>query len=76
MAALLLSQTFKDKKHPGHELNITFLLEGCSMMMSIMVKSRDWAVFSQSAMLVMSRTQATVGQASMVAPEVVHALFC
>lgn len=46
------------------------------MMMSIMVKSRDWTDFSQSAMLVISRTQATVGQASIVAPEVVHALFC
>ncbi len=53
-----------------------FILEGCSNMMSIMVKSRDWTVFSQSAMLVISRTQATVGQASIIGPKYVHAVFC
>lgn len=53
-----------------------FLLEGCSMIMSIMVKSREWTNFSTSAMLVMSRTQATTGQVSIADPKYFHALFC
>lgn len=56
--------------------NIMSLLEGCSRMMSVIVKSRDWTVFSLSAMLVISRTQATVGQASIFGPMYFHALFC
>lgn len=43
-------------------------------MISFMVKSRDCAVFTQSVMVVSSRTQATVGQASIIAPECLHAL--
>lgn len=46
------------------------LLEGCSRMMSVREKSRDWTVFSKSATLVMSSTQATVGQASIIGPKV------
>lgn len=45
------------------------------MIMSIMVKSREWTDFSTSAMLVMSRTQATTGQVSIVDPKYFHALF-
>lgn len=45
------------------------------MMMSIMVKSREWTDFSTSAMLVMSRTQATIGQASIADPKYFHAPF-
>lgn len=45
-------------------------------MMSIMVKSRDWTDFSTSAMMVISRTQATTGQASIADPKYFHALFC
>lgn len=43
-------------------------------MISFMEKSRDCAVFSQSVMVVSSRTQATVGQASIIGPECLHAL--
>lgn len=46
------------------------------MIMSIMVKSREWTDFSTSAMLVKSRTQATTGQVSIVDPKYFHALFC
>lgn len=46
------------------------------MMMSVMVKSREWTNFSTSAMLVTSRTQATTGQASIAEPEYFHAPFC
>lgn len=53
---------------------LIFLLEGCSRTMSFTVKSRDCAVFTQSMMEVRSRTQATAGQASITAPEYLHAL--
>lgn len=46
------------------------------MMMSIMVKSREWTDFSTSARLVMSRTQAATGQVSIADPEYFHAPFC
>lgn len=45
------------------------------MMMSVMVKSREWTDFSTSANLVMSRTQATTGQASIADPKYFHAPF-
>lgn len=56
--------------------NIWSLLEGCSRMMSIMLKSRDWTVSSQSARVIVSRTQATVGQASIMNPQSFHAPSC
>lgn len=46
------------------------------MMMSIMVKSREWTDFSTSAMLVMSKAQATTGQASIADPKYFHTPFC
>ncbi|TNN32657.1 hypothetical protein EYF80_057179 [Liparis tanakae] len=42
--------------------------------MSVMEKSREWTVFSQSAALVISSTQATVGHASIIGPTLPHAL--
>lgn len=45
------------------------------MMMSTMVKSRECTDFSTSAMLVMSRSQATTGQASISNPKDFHAPF-